>query len=59
MQEKYLLCVPGVDGKIHPSSFYAALRPRHGFSHSHQEHMKDTNIIYQNTGILILHYYIL
>ena len=44
-----------MDGKIHPSGFvqqggdlaslvtaYAALRPRDGFSHPHQEHMKDT-----------------
>jgi len=44
-----------VDGKIHPSGFmqqggdsaslvtaYAALRPQDGFSHPHQEHMKDT-----------------
>ena len=44
-------------GKIHPSGFvqhgsdsaslvtaYAALRPRDGFSHPHQEHMKDTSI---------------
>jgi len=46
-----------VDGKIHPSGFvqqggdsaslvtaymYAALRPRDGFSHPHQEHMKYT-----------------
>jgi len=51
MQEKYLSCVPGVDGKIHPSGFeqqggdsaslimaYTALRP----SHPHQEHIKDT-----------------
>jgi len=48
-----------VDGKIHPEGFvqqggdsaslvtaYAALRPRDGFSHPHQEHMKDTYIIY-------------
>jgi len=46
-----------VDGKIHPEGVvqhrhnayaalrpnaYAALRPRDGFSHPHQEHMKDT-----------------
>jgi len=43
--------------KIHPSGFvqqggdsaslvtaYAALRPRDGFSHPHQEHIKDTYI---------------
>jgi len=47
-----------VDGKIHPTGFvqqggdsaslvttYAALRPRDGFSHPHQEHMKDTYIL--------------
>ena len=46
-----------MDGKIHPSgsvqqggesaslvTAYAALRPRDGFSHPHQEHMKDTYI---------------
>ena len=56
MQEKYISCVPGVDGKIHPSGFvqqggdstrlvtaYAALHPTlDGLSHPHQEHMKDT-----------------
>ena len=44
-----------MDGKIHPEGVvqqggdsaslvtaYAALRPRDGFSHPHQEHMKDT-----------------
>jgi len=54
-KKKYLSCVPGVDGKIHSSGFvqqggdsaslvnaYAALRPRDGFSHPHQKHMKDT-----------------
>ena len=41
----------GVDGKIHPSGFiqqggdYAAVRPRDGFSHPHQEHLKDTYIL--------------
>jgi len=48
-----------VDGKIHPLGFvqqggdsaslvtaYAALRPRDGFSHPHQEHMKDTYILH-------------
>ena len=47
--------VPVVDGKVHPSGLvqqggdeaslvtaYAALRPRGGFSHPHQEHMIDT-----------------
>jgi len=54
MQKKYLSCVPGVNGKILPSGFVqqggdeasfvtaAALRPRDGFFHPHQEHMKDT-----------------
>jgi len=55
MQEKDLSCVPGVDGKFHLSGFvqqrgdsaslvtaYVAIRPRDGFSHPHQEHMKDT-----------------
>jgi len=60
MQEKVsiMICVSGVDGKIHSSGFvqqggdsaslvtaYAVLRPRDGFSHPHQEHMKDTYII--------------
>jgi len=57
MQEKNIACVPSVDGKIHPSGFVqeggnlaslvtacAALRPRDGFSHPHQEHMKYTYI---------------
>jgi len=61
-KKKYLSCVPGVDGKIHPSGFvqqggdsaslvtaYATLRPRDGFSHPHQEHMKDTYNITRDT----------
>jgi len=54
-KNKYFLCVPGVDEKVHPSCFmqqdltsvvtaYAALRPRYGFLYPHQEHMKDTHI---------------
>ena len=68
-KKKYLSCVPGVDGKIHPSGFvqqggdsaslvtaYAALRPRDGFSHPHQEHMKDTyNLQRQNSVKITKH----
>ena len=52
---KYLSCVPGVDGKIHPegvvqhrrwrglpSHRLAARSPRDGFFHPQQEHMIDT-----------------
>jgi len=53
MQEKYLSCVPGVDGKIHPSASlvtaYAALRLRDGFSHPHQEHIKATYSLLSKT----------
>ena len=38
--EKCLKCLPAS-----LVSAYAALRPRNGFSHPHQEHMKDTYII--------------
>jgi len=53
IQEKvYIMCSWCGWGKIHPSSFvtaYAALRPRDGFFHSHQEHMKDTYILQCST----------
>jgi len=55
LEYKYLSCVPGVDGKIHPegvvqhrrwrglpSHRLAARSQRDGFSHPHQEHMIDT-----------------
>jgi len=32
---------------------YAALRPRDGFSHPHQEHMKDTYILAYETRISV------
>jgi len=38
MQEKYLSCVPGAS----LVTAYAALRPRDGYSHPHQEQMKYT-----------------
>ena len=52
---KYISCVPGVDGKLHPEGVVqhrwwrglpnhrlAARSPRDGFPHPHQEHMMDT-----------------
>ena len=46
-----------MDGKVHPSGFvqqggnYAALRSRDGFSHPHQEHMKDTYMPAYQTSV--------
>ena len=66
MQES-LSCVPGVDGKIHPSGFvqqgddsaslvtaYAALRLQDRFPHPHKEHMKDTYNIFVTRTLLSL-----
>ena len=59
-KKNYLSCVPGVDGKIHPSGFMqqgnAALRPRDGFSHPHHEHMKDTYKIMLISGTSFMQY---
>jgi len=49
MQEKVCIMCFWYGWEIHPSASLvtacAALRPRDGFSHPHQEHMKDTNIV--------------